>query len=119
MNTFSTVQMERLPSLLGSIPIFNMQMERLLIWVHKELDKAARRCVWGKNDGSRGIHNLEWEELTKPKRLGGVGIKVSQRMNWALLAKLAWRVLNGDGDLWCDLLKAKTGCVAMTEGTSG
>lgn len=58
-------------SVLGSIPIFYMQMERLSAWVHKELDRAMRRCVWGKRDGSRGVHMLGWEGLTKPKRLGG------------------------------------------------
>lgn len=34
-------------TVIGSIPIFNMQLERLPNWVHKYLDKAARKCVWG------------------------------------------------------------------------
>lgn len=96
-------------SVLGSISIFHMQMEKLPTWVHKDLDRAMRRCVWGKNDGSREIHILEWEELTKPNRLGGASIKIGQRMNWALLTKLAWRVLTSNGELWCDMLKAKYG----------
>lgn len=33
-------------SILGSLPIFHMQLERLPAWVHRELDKAMRKCVW-------------------------------------------------------------------------
>lgn len=40
-------------SVLGSIPIFHMQMEKLPSWVHKVLDRAMRHCAWGKNDGTR------------------------------------------------------------------
>lgn len=68
-------------SVLGSIPIFHMQMERLPSWVHKDLDRAMRRCVWGKDDDSGGVHILGWDVLTKPKRLGGASIKIAQQMN--------------------------------------
>lgn len=34
-------------SVVGSMPIFNMQIECLPSWVHKELDKATRKCVMG------------------------------------------------------------------------
>lgn len=70
-------------------------MEKLLAWVHNELD--------------RGIHALSWEVLTKPKRVGGANNKVAKRMNWAILAKLAWRVLNSQEEKWCETLKSKYG----------
>lgn len=58
---------------------------------------------------------LGWDELTKPKRMGGAGIKLAQRMDGALLAKLAWRVLTSEGELWCETLRAKYG-VELNDG---
>lgn len=48
-------------SVLWSLPIFNMQLERLSVWVHKDLDRTMRRCVWGLSNGRRGVHLLSWE----------------------------------------------------------
>lgn len=94
-------------TVLGSIPIFQMQFERLPKWVHREMDKAIRRCVWAKHDGERGIHLIRWEILTKPKRLGGANLRIVEKMNWAMLAKLAWRLLKCSGETWAEVLKSK------------
>lgn len=68
-------------SVLGSLPVFQMQMEKLPNWVHNEIDKATRRCIWGKNDGGRGVYLLSWETMTKPKQLEGASHKVAKLMN--------------------------------------
>lgn len=47
-----------------------------------------------------GGHLLNWDTLTKPKRLGGANLKPARDMNCAMLAKLAWRVLNCSGLVW-------------------
>lgn len=80
-------------SVLASILIFHMQLERLPAWVHKELDMAIRSCVWGSSHGRRRIHLVGWEEMCKPKKCGGVNVKSSRDMNRSMLAKLAWEVL--------------------------
>lgn len=86
-----------------------MQIEKLPTWVLNELDKVTRRCVWGKKDGARGVHLINWETMIMPKLMGGANIKMAQRMNWELLAKLAWRMLHSKGALWSELLKSKYG----------
>src|SRR4051812_1295541 len=86
-----------------------MQFERFPTWATNEIDKASRLCVWGKHGGGRGIHAINWETFTMPKRLGGANIKRAQMMNWALLAKLAWRVMTCEGELWREVLIAKYG----------
>lgn len=45
-------------SVLGSIPIFHMRLEQLPDWVHRELDKATRRCV-GDEQGGQGCASPE------------------------------------------------------------
>lgn len=42
-------------SVLAAIPIFYMQLERLPTWVHREIDNAVRKCVWGSFNGGRGF----------------------------------------------------------------
>lgn len=81
----------------GSIPVFTMQLEQLPVWVHKEIDRAMRRCVWGKAAGKKGMQLLNWETFCKPKKLGKANLKLARDTNHALLAKMAWRVLTSDG----------------------
>lgn len=55
-------------SVLGSIPIFYMQLEQLPGWIHKELDKETWKCIWGKVRDKRGVHLRDWDMLCKPKK---------------------------------------------------
>lgn len=55
------------------------------------------------------MHLVGWEELCKPKKLGGLNIKSAMDMNRAMLAKLAWRVLSCSGQLSVDVLRTKYG----------
>lgn len=84
-------------SVLSSIPLFHMQIKRLLSWLHKELDKAVRRCDWDKKGKDRGIHLLKLETVIKSKKQGGVNLKLVRAMNMALLAKLGWRMISDTG----------------------
>lgn len=60
---------------LNSIPIFHMRLEKLPTWLHKELDKAVRKCVWGSTNNSKRMHPIKWDSLIKPKRLGGLNLR--------------------------------------------
>lgn len=86
-------------SVLSSIPLFYMQFERPPTWLHKEIDKAIRRCVWVKKGDTRGVHLLSWERLVKPKKLGGANLKSAMHMNMAMLAKLRWRMIANKEEL--------------------
>lgn len=94
-------------SVLDSLPVFEMQMEHLPDWVHKELDKAVRRCVWGLDGDRRGVHLLDWMTLCRSKRSGGAGLRPAREINQAMLAKLAWRILSCRGELWREVVCAK------------
>lgn len=71
----------------NSIPLFLMQLGKFPSWMHKDLDKAVRRCLWSKRDGNRSIHPLEWSTLIKSKRIGGANLRLAKEMNLALFAK--------------------------------
>lgn len=56
---------------IGEFANFQMQFEKLPAWVHNNLDRAISSYVWAKHDGAKGVHLINWDTLTKPKRLGG------------------------------------------------
>lgn len=84
-----------------------MHIEKLPSWMHKDIDKAVKRCVWDTKKDIRGVHLLNRETLIRPKKLGGVNLKSAKMMNMALLAKLGWRLMSNPGELWCKVLKSK------------
>lgn len=94
-------------SVLTWLPIFQMQLERLPSWVH--WDKAVRSCVWRGYGGKRRVHLLKWETLIKPKEFRGANLMLAREMDWALFAKLAWRIMTCEGKVWRDVMKAKYG----------
>lgn len=83
-------------SVLNSMPLFQMQLQKLSDWVSNELEKSARKCIWG----GRGIYLLNWDTLTSSKEAGGANIKTVKEMNWALLAKLVRRLLVEEDNMW-------------------
>uniref|UniRef100_A0A8I7BI37 Reverse transcriptase zinc-binding domain-containing protein n=1 Tax=Hordeum vulgare subsp. vulgare TaxID=112509 RepID=A0A8I7BI37_HORVV len=50
---------------------------------------------------------VKWADICVPKDRGGLGILASRRMNVALMLRWVWRILQGDGGLWLQLIKAK------------
>ncbi|KAI5020767.1 hypothetical protein ZWY2020_045655 [Hordeum vulgare] len=50
---------------------------------------------------------VKWADICLPKDRGGLGIPASRRMNVALMLRWVWRILQGDGGLWLQLIEAK------------
>uniref|UniRef100_A0A8I6XPG7 Reverse transcriptase zinc-binding domain-containing protein n=1 Tax=Hordeum vulgare subsp. vulgare TaxID=112509 RepID=A0A8I6XPG7_HORVV len=46
-------------------------------------------------------------DICLPKDRGGLGIPASRRMNVALMLRWVWRILQGEGGLWLQLIEAK------------
>lgn len=53
------------------------------------------------------MHLVAWENVTKPKKEGGLGIRSMRQSNSAFMAKLGWRVLSEPQSLWSRVLRAK------------
>ncbi|PNX83908.1 hypothetical protein L195_g039958, partial [Trifolium pratense] len=72
-----------------------------------EIQKIQRSFIWGEEDGGRKYHAVNWENITKPKVLGGLGIRRLVHMNKACLMKLAWALKSGEEALWIDVIRGK------------
>jgi mannosylglycoprotein endo-beta-mannosidase len=52
---------------------------------------------------------VKWEDVCKPKKEGGLGVKNLRLMNMGLLAKWRWKLLEEGDELWKKVLMAKYG----------
>lgn len=66
-----------------------MELEKLPLKIHKEIDTLVRRYVWREMSTGKKVHLVNWDIMCKSKELGGVGLRKSSLMNKALLSKLA------------------------------
>ena len=78
---------------LSAIPSFAMSCFQLPVGLCNQIQSILIRFWWDNNNGDRKICWLAWDKLTKPKILGGLGLRDVQLFNQALLGKIAWRIL--------------------------
>jgi hypothetical protein len=62
--------------------------------------------MW-KGSSNKGIHLVGWDKITKPKKLGGLGIRKAREANTSLLGKLVWDIQKNKNALWVQVLKHK------------
>lgn len=65
------------------------------------------RFWWDDSDGKKKICWVAWDKMTKPKAMGGLGIRDIKLFNQALLAKVAWRIVTAPNSLLARILKGK------------
>ncbi|CAN1131813.1 Putative ribonuclease H protein At1g65750 [Linum perenne] len=66
-----------------------------------------RNFIWGSTEGTRKIHNVNWQTVCKPKCLGGLGLRSARDLNRAFLMKIVWGLLSKPTDLWAQVLLTK------------
>lgn len=84
-----------------------MQTTKLPRATCDEIDRISRRFLWGGSEDRRKMHLVSWDIVTKPKNLGGLGIRSMRQANAAFLTKLGWRVLAEPEALWSRVLRHK------------
>ncbi|KAK9278664.1 hypothetical protein L1049_028238 [Liquidambar formosana] len=93
-------------SVLAAIPNYYMQTTALPVSICNSLDKMTRDFIWGSTTDHRKVHLVGWDTVTKPRNLGGLGIRRTAIANKVCLAKLNWNLAH-DTKPWAQALKAK------------
>ena len=89
-----------------AVPTFSMSCFRLPRGLCQHIDSLLRSFWWGSKEVKRKTCWVAWEEMTKPKFLGGLGFRDIELFNLALLARQAWRILQEPTTLSARVLKA-------------
>lgn len=58
-------------------------------------------------EDKKKVHLVKWDNVCKPKALGGLGLRKCKFNNQALVSKLGCRLINEDKPLWVKILKNK------------
>jgi hypothetical protein len=93
-------------SVLSSIPTYYMQINWLPQNICDRIDQTSRNFIW-KGTNNKGIHLVNWSKVTRPKYLGGLGIRAARDANICLLGKLVWDIVQSTNKLWVNLLSNK------------
>ncbi|KAI0519702.1 hypothetical protein KFK09_007160 [Dendrobium nobile] len=109
-------------SSLLSMPNFLITHSLVPKRVLHELEKLCRNFIWHKNDGTKGMHSVAWEEICKPSCLVGLGLHSPLLRLGSLRSKLALNFLQKPDSLFHRTMKCMYGgdimCEAQKNGNS-
>ena len=94
-------------SVVSTIPIYAMQTTLLPQKISHQLDKMNCRFPWRDTGQHRSCHTVNWETVTMPKEVGGLGLTSIHHRNQAILMHQAWRLYTNPDTIWTCVLKAK------------
>jgi hypothetical protein len=102
-------------AVLSAIPVFFLSFLKMPGRVWKELVKIQRNFLWRGLSKRSGICWVKWDDICKPKKEGGLGIRDLRLVNVSLLAKWRWKLLSHEKEVWKDVVLAKYGpnCVGI------
>ncbi|XP_020673283.1 uncharacterized protein LOC110092921 [Dendrobium catenatum] len=73
------------------------------------LEKLCKSFIWDKHDGSHGIHYIAWDDLCKPRSMGGLGLQSPMLKAGPLRANLSWNFLQKPSTIFHRATRAKYG----------
>jgi hypothetical protein len=100
-------------AVLSAIPIFYLSFLKMPAKVWKEVVKIQRKFLWGGLSKKNKTCWVKWEDVCKPKKEGGLGVRDLRLVNASLLAKWRWKLLCNNNDMWKDVVIAKYGREVM------
>lgn len=65
----------------------------------KDIQKVPLDFAWGDTYESKKAHTVKWDQITKPKDKGDLGVKDLTDMNTTCIHKFGWHVKCGTKSL--------------------
>ena len=102
-------------SVFTAIPLFYLSIFKAPAAVCNSIRSIQRKFLWEWGRQNKSISWVSWDNVCKPLQEGGLGVKEIRSFNSALLAKWKWRLMNGEGGKWKEVIVSKYG---ITSGSS-
>ena len=94
----------KISSVLTAIPTYPLSCLPLPKLLQHKIEAKLRNFLWNDCENSNKLALVKWDQISKPKEFGGLGIKNLQFQNKALGAKLVWRLYNERDQKWAKIL---------------
>ncbi|XP_023906328.1 uncharacterized mitochondrial protein AtMg00310-like [Quercus suber] len=83
-----------------------MSMFKIPATICDDINSALAKYWWGQTRSEKKIHWIKWSKLCNLKDRGGMGFRDIHAFNLAMLAKQAWRLIQGSHSLFFRVYKA-------------
>jgi hypothetical protein len=93
-------------AVLESLPVFWMAIAHIPASVLNSLRQISFSFLWAGCNKTRCFHLSNWQELSKPRSMGGWGLKNLPLFQKALTTNTFWRILTRTG-IWNSVITAK------------
>ena len=90
-----------------AIPTYSMSMFKLPKKICDDINSVLAKYWWGQTQNEKKIHWINWGKLCKPKDKRGMGFRDIHAFNLAILAKQAWRLIQGGHSPFVRVYKAR------------
>lgn len=91
---------------LSSNPVYSKHTMWLRQAVCSDIDPLIKKSTWKGNEW-RWMHLVDWDTLTLPSHLGGLGIRRAWEANIAMLGELVWDVLQNSNKIFVSIMSRK------------
>lgn len=68
-------------------PMLTMAIQKACL---NEIQRIQRSFIWGDSEAGRKFHAVNWMQVMKPKKFGGLGLRKLEVKIDACLLKLGW-----------------------------
>lgn len=85
-------------SIVQALPTFTMVLFKVSMGFYDKYERLIRDLYWGD----------EWDNMTKPRRGGGISLRDMHLFNQALLVRNGWRLIHHPDSLCARVLKSNT-----------
>ncbi|XP_056697525.1 uncharacterized mitochondrial protein AtMg00310-like [Spinacia oleracea] len=72
-----------------------------------QLDGVHRQFFWNQSKLGYALPLIAWKKVCQPKDQGGLGLRRSYPLNKAFIAKLGWKILTDENNLWAKIMRKK------------
>ncbi|KAL4289650.1 hypothetical protein GQ457_14G024300 [Hibiscus cannabinus] len=101
-------RLTQVKAVLSNLPVYYLSLFQIPSNVADILNKCIAKFLWS-SSSERPIHWVSWENICKPRRLGGLGVVDVKTKNQSLLNKWLWRYNSEPNELWRKVVVAKYG----------